>query len=244
MTFLFLLSLPLCAHGAFCFFTPPTHWEFADPVKLAPRVKVGFVGRPQNNSRPSLNLAIEEGIDLPLEEYLLCLKNLYAKRPENRWRDLGSFRTAAGAAHLISLDTTISGQELRLLQLIFLQDRTAYILTAGAAKSDFALYYKDFETAFRTLHVTQDLLLALSDPSRQQKCRCAQEALQDKWKDHLDQFSTAEVHFNEERFQNEEWIPFQKRIQCEGKEWGPYGQLLFLQETKKQLFAIQSNREK
>ncbi len=241
--FLLLLILPLWAHASHCYFIPPADWEFAHPTHLSPRVQVAFVtpSQSRSNFNPSLNLVIEEKVEVEMEEYLKCIKTLHEKERGNRWRDLGTFSTQAGPARLTSLDTKTGGGEARLLQLIFLKDQNAYVLTAAAGKEDFARYHKDFEKAFHSLRLTDDLLPCLKDPLKQSTCSLARDTLLKKWQDNLKQFDSAETHFSNEKFQKETWIPFQQCIVNNGKEWGPYGQLLFLKEVQQELLKLHSS---
>lgn len=153
-----LFSLPLLSQAALCTFTPPEKWEFINTDKLPARVKIGCIGPDKNGFRPSLNLAIEEGVGGTIEEYLRSVKALYGKERENRWRDLGAFQTLAGPARLTSVDIKTKNGEARLLQLILLQDRTAYILTAVSRKEEFSELQKTFERAFCSLHLSDDRL--------------------------------------------------------------------------------------
>ncbi len=236
--FLFFLVFPLWAHATHCYFIPPKGWEFADPSHLSPRVQVGFVMVNKNNSfNPSLNLAIEEKVEVGMEEYLKCIKARHEKEHKNRWRDLGSFATPAGTARLTSLDTKTEGGEARLLQLILIKDKQAYILTAAASKEDFGQHHQEFEKAFRSLQLTDDLLKNLGD-SAKQACLQARDILLTKWKAGLKEANSAETHFADEKFQKEAWLPFQKCVLSQGSVWGPYGQLLFLRDAQKELIIL------
>ncbi|MBI2743485.1 MAG: hypothetical protein HYX48_06165 [Chlamydiales bacterium] len=230
------LLLSVNAYSAHCLFTPPEKWEFADPTYLSPRVVVGFIGELRKNFRPSLNLSIEDGVEVEIGEYLKSVKALHEKEPGRRWRDLGSFSTLAGQAHLTSLDTKAKNGEARLLQLILLRDKKAYTLTAAVSKEEFFDYYKDFEKTFRSVRLVDDLLDSLQDPSKKEACILAKNQLRKQWNDSREKFSSSETHFTDQTFQKEVWIPFQQRIANETSEWGPYGQLAFLLETQQELF--------
>lgn len=237
--FFYSLILTFCsaAQASLCYFIPPAGWEFADPSRLSPRVQIGFVTASKNRQaiHPSINLAIEEKVEVGMEEYLKCVQVLHEKKTGNRWRDLGAFSTLAGPARLTSIDTKISGTTARLLQLIFLKDKKAYILTAAAGKEDFAHYHKDFEQTFHSLRFTDNLLECLSDTCKRSACQRALSTLFEKWRSDSPKFELAETHFISEKFQSEAWLPFQKCVLSSGSEWGPYGQLLFLKEAQREL---------
>lgn len=241
---LVLALLSVQAEATFCYFSPPDEWQFADQAQLSPRVQVAFIGDARKSFRPSLNLAIEENVDLSLPEYLKCIKTLHEKEAGSRWRDLGSFQTLAGLAHLTSLDKKTKGGDARLLQLILIKDKKAYILTGASSKEEFFDFYKDFEKAFRSLCFTDNLMEGLTGAEKQASFTQLKNDLLKKWKEDAEKFSSAETHFTDERFQKEIWIPFQQRVVSEATEWGRYGQLLFLKETQKELFEqLETARE-
>lgn len=139
-----------------CTFTPPDQWEAADTRSFPPHVKVAYLGKNKQNFTPSLNLAVEEGVEGSLEEYLKCVKARFEKDRNNRWRDLGPFQTPAGPARLTSIDMQLKNDEARLLQLILVKDRVAYILTAAASKKEFPELQKLFERTFCSLQLNAD----------------------------------------------------------------------------------------
>ena len=125
------------------------------------QVKMAFVKKEKKEGFcPSLNLAVEN-VEGTLNEYLNDVRAIYEQDRKNHWRKLGKVRTAAGEAQLTEIDTMSTLGSVRMLQLILLKEGRAYILTAAAQKNEFSTYYRDFQEAFHSLTLTQDLLEAI-----------------------------------------------------------------------------------
>lgn len=219
---------------SYCYFIPPKGWEFADPSTLSSRVRVAFVGKSGWGFSPSVNLAIENEVEGDIENYLQQVKEIHEKTPNTRWRDLGPFTTLSGPARLTSVDLHSPRGDARLLQLIFLKDKVAYILTATAGKEEFFKLQKEFEGALHSFRLTDNLLENLSESKQKEWQKMRQEILV-KWKEKEADFDSPQAHFEDKKFQKSHWLPFQKKIVKEGKELGPYGQLLFLYEVQSEL---------
>jgi hypothetical protein len=171
-----------------CYFFPPSSWSLADPSTLSKRVKVAFFGKGEKGFQPSLNLSVEE-IATSASEYLKAVKKIHEKDSAKRWRHLGKFNTAAGEAMLTEIDTRNSWGAIRLLQLIFVKEKSAYILTACALKEEFVKFYKDFQKAFHSFTLTRDLTEAVSPSLRREELRSQlakmQEAASPEDKEHF-----------------------------------------------------------
>lgn len=150
--FLLLLSLPLLGNDFF--FTPPKEWKPLNSVEIQKKyhhVKLGYTGKSKKGLPPSLNLAIEKIGTLSLVEYLNAVKQIHESDAHNlEWKNLGSFSTQAGKATLTQVERRTEWGKVLLLQLIFIANQNAYVLTASALKEEFVLFYKEFETAFRS----------------------------------------------------------------------------------------------
>ena len=191
--FFFLHCCPFQAKE-FCYFYPPEGWVPAPPDALAPLVKVGFLEPKHFGFRSSLNLA-EEEIDCDLDKYLEAVKAIHTSSRHNQWTYLGKFQTKAGPAALSQLDTTSAWGFIRMLQLIFVRENKAYILTAASSKSQFPKMMKTFKQCLGSFSITTDLLssiesakkreylqnlqtLTLKDPSEDSLAKFQKEVLQ------------------------------------------------------------------
>jgi len=148
------------ASEPFCYFVSPKKWEVTTPHQRASHVKIGFIGKGKKGFHPSLNLA-SEAVTLSLTDYVKQVKSMHEADRKNHWRDLGKYQTASGEGRLTEIDTTTEWGATRLLQLLFIKERRAYILTACAIKEEFGDYYQEFQKAFRTLTILSDPLEAL-----------------------------------------------------------------------------------
>ncbi len=128
-------------------FTPPTKWVTVDASLLAPSVKVSFSTKSQKDFNPSINLS-EEKTTLTCKEYIKAVQKMYESDCSNRWRNLGNIETKAGKALLTSIETETPLGKARIFQLFFLENGTAYIVTAAALQEEFGMYQKTFLDSF------------------------------------------------------------------------------------------------
>ena len=144
----------------FCYFCPPSEWECVDPKALSSLIQVGFIGKGKQIFRPSLNLA-EEQIDCSMEEYLKAVKEIYESDLNTEWRDLGTFQTKSGKAHLIEISQKTQWGDIRILQSILIHEKKAYILTGAVLKEEFSDQYKPLLNAMRSIQITDNLISAV-----------------------------------------------------------------------------------
>jgi hypothetical protein len=198
----------------YCFFIPPKDWELAKPESLSPRVKVGFFGKAKNEISPRVNLATE-AIEISLPEYVKAVVALHRADPNNRVRDLGKMKIPEGDAHLIEIDAKKEYGEVRLLQLMLVKNKTAYILTASAAKEEFSKFYPVFQSVFNSVAITKDLVEAVP----QEEKRSALKNLYEK-------------------LTKDSEIAFQNSVINDYTEMGFYWQLLMLQSAQDKLGSL------
>jgi hypothetical protein len=123
------------------YFLPPQGWEIAQPKEKGP-LQIGFIGE-----GAKITLAIEEEAGELLKEYVMAVKKLQMADPSLKgWREIGGI----GNGRLIEMTSSSAAGEIKIVQAIFLEEGTAYILTGSALKKDFgkvqAKVFKSFES--------------------------------------------------------------------------------------------------
>lgn len=166
-----LLSLFFSLHAKHCLFIPPSGWEAAQLKNPSPHVKIGFVGKGTGEFRPSINLAVEEDVDLSLKEYVKTVKELQTAEPLVQWRDLGPFPMKCGEGRLIEITNSTAWGEIKILQALFAADQKAYILTAAVLKEDFLKFQKDLLKSLTSLTLTDDLFAFIADDGKRSELR-------------------------------------------------------------------------
>ena len=200
--------------SSFCYFVPPEGWEIADPKGDSTRVKMSFLKNTGKGFCPSINLAIEETQVTP-SEYLKAVRAIHEQDRDRHWRTLGKVRTAAGLAQLTEIDTKTEWGPARILQLIHLKEGKAYILTAAALKEEFSSYYKEIQTAFRSLTLTNDLVGEIPQLERRDSLRTKEEQLTS----------------------DKGWDAFQDTILSQFGDMGAFWQVLVLREAKEKMLT-------
>ncbi|MBI3508761.1 MAG: hypothetical protein HY069_03935 [Chlamydiia bacterium] len=163
-----LLLFSLSLFGDIAYFKPPEHWQMMDPNHLSPNVEVMFLGQPENNFCPSINLAMEE-TEATLKEYFKGVKEYHKNAKEETWRDLGKFAFSCGEGRLTEITTQSPSGELRMLQAIFVKNKKAYIVTTASLKSEFMKHQGGFLEAIRSLTIVNDLFEAIPNPEEKTK---------------------------------------------------------------------------
>lgn len=163
--FFFLTAMSLC-YGTHCTFIPPQGWEIAQLTNPSPHIKIGFLGQGSGAFRPSINLAIEEDVDISLKEYTKAVKEIHAAHPTTFLRDLGVFPTSCGEGKLLEITNQSAWGEIKVLQVLLVSEQKAYILTAAVLKEDFFKFQKQILQSFRSLQLTDDLFSLIPDQKK------------------------------------------------------------------------------
>jgi hypothetical protein len=225
------------AEELFCYFLQPKGWDIVDSSTLPPHVQIAFIHKKSASFSPSFNLATEK-VDVSQAEYLKIIKNIHESDRNNRWRHLGKVHTSAGLADLTEIDTDSEWGPIRILQLIFIRNGTAYVLTAAASKKEIASFYKDFHTSFRSLQITEDLIESIPQKDRREQLKQAKQHLLVAWERFQDQSS-----FSDHTFQKEHWIPFQNEVINNYEDMGAYWQVSLLRSIQKKILLTDSAKQ-
>ncbi|MDR2539111.1 MAG: hypothetical protein LBC45_00560 [Chlamydiales bacterium] len=240
-SFLFSLSCFCITTGQpSCFFTPPPNWDFADPKIWAPRVKVAFISKTkQKTLAPSVILAVEETkADLP--KYLQAVQAIYEKKRKTRWCNVDLAKAGlahlSNSAHLLQIDMKTQYGSVRKLQLIFIKENKAYILTTTALKKEFSNYLEAFQKTLSSFTYTCDLYTPLSKELKTD-LEQLETALFEKWKALLVKKTGFEEMFNQTEFQELYWLPLQKKVLEDCQTLGAYWQMIVLRSIREQIRA-------
>lgn len=219
--YLFFLPLFLQAQeeSSLPFFTPPSGWEMQVPSSVTPHVKILFTLPHKEGLSPSMNLSIEP-TSLSQEEYIKTVKSLHEEDRNKEWQLLGKMQTKAGLAQLTQINTLSEWGPVRILQLIFVKEGFAYVITAAALKKEFSSYYSLFHKALRSFTLTNDLIDALPLLEKRDSLRSLRESLLVK-------------QVQEER--ESSFHSFAKEVHAQASELGPYWEYLLLQQTENAL---------
>lgn len=224
----------------YCFFTPPQGWEIADPKSLSPRVKMAFFKNTKKGFCPSINLAIEE-TPVSLTEYLKAVRTIHEQDRSNCWRALGKVRTAAGLAQLTEIDASTEWGPIRILQLILLKDGSAYVITAAALKEEFSNYYKEIQSAFRTLTLSSNLFNNIPQLERRETLKQKQRQLIEAARQAMTAAVEPQNPLADPLFQERYWLPFEKTIVNQFNDMGTFWQMLLLSSAQEKLLAAFSS---
>lgn len=217
--FLFSLFLFSSLFSEIHFFLPPDKWQCAHLQNVSPHLEVGFIAPFETAGfHPSLNLAKEE-IDVDLKAYLKAVKEVHLAQPETTWRDLGRFKMKAGEGRLTEIQQNLPNWgAVKILQSIFIKDKTAFILTAAMLKDDFSRLQKEVLEAMRSFDVAPSLFAPIQDPQQKEKVE------------------TLFTSLSPERPQEEQWERLQKELAPLEPLLGSHWLFLALKEGRAKIY--------
>ncbi|MBI5274374.1 MAG: hypothetical protein HY860_04905 [Chlamydiales bacterium] len=96
---------------------------------------------------PSINIAVEK-TTLSAFQYMKEVKGNYNNKAGYSMTEFPMLKTGSGKAYLLQIDKKQTFGDIRILQMILLQQETAYIITACALKKEFPQIEKDFLKTF------------------------------------------------------------------------------------------------
>ena len=182
-TSLILLCAGLLGAQEYAYFIPPQGWEVADPSVNGELTRAAFVSKSHPGASMGLSL---EPTRSSLKEYISDIEQEFKKDPNVRWRDVGPYTTSSGQGRLVEIEMKSPIGDLRMLQLIFIHGKMAYVVTTSAPKQTFAQLAPVFKKTLQSFTCTSDLAAQVSDLVKQEKLknllRDAKAALQAKRK--------------------------------------------------------------
>jgi hypothetical protein len=213
-------------------FTPPKDWQLVDKSKLPKSIMAMVVGKGKTNFPPSINLGLHQESGT-LKEFLKYVKEVNDS-DGIEWKDLGTIRTQAGDASLSQLDTSTEWGTIREMQVIFVKDDVAYILTAAALKDEFSTFYREFFNSMKSLKVNKTLFEMIPDQRRRVVLRELVQDVVTSWND-LAEKQGQEHSFVNDSFQTEVWKPFNARLARDFHDMTPEWKNHLLDYVKKEL---------
>lgn len=218
-----LLFFPLWIQASVCYFTPPAGWSCADPKQLSPHVQVGFIGESSSEFRPSINLALEK-VDISLKDYVKAVKKIHLAQPNTTWRDLGRFKFTAGEGRLTEISTRSAWGDIKMLQALFIQGQTAYILTAAISQKDYIKEQKTLLLALQSLSLAPNLYTNL------------QEDLKLRFENFFQSLNIGPKTTDPATWKKTEWSLLQSLVDEAGAQMGSHWQFLALKEGHSQIY--------
>ena len=235
-----LLGVGSCAESSeskiHSIFIPPPNWEIIDAGSLSPKVVAGFVKKSKAGFCPSMNLSIEQ-VDISLHKYVQEVKKLHEQDRTTRWRDLGFFKTLSGLARLTEIDSKSKWGDVRMLQMILVNDGKAYILTTAAPKEDFATFYPEIKKSLSSFVLAKDLFSLITDEEKKQKLLQKITDIKESYK---------ELSLNREKYTpsfEKKWRELESFLKEKYADLGNFWQLEVLQSLQEDLLISQDAKD-
>lgn len=164
--FLIFIFQSLIAYKAEPFFICPKNWRAANPKTYTKYIKIAFTKNEKSICRPTLNLSMQK-TNLTLDEYTKEAQKIHQKGPGTTYTILGKIDLPQGKAKLCQIDQNIHSTNFQMLQMIFIKNSKAYIMTASSKKGDMAKNFQTFLDTFSSFKIVDDLFSLVSDKNKQ-----------------------------------------------------------------------------
>lgn len=221
--FYLLYFLPFILFGdqPFYSFTIPKKWEIVSIKDFASSVKIGCVGKSKKTIKPSLNLATEK-TSVTFEKYIQAVKDRHIADRKNSYTSLGFLETPYHKAHLAQIDTLTKCGNVRMLQCIFFENQTAYILTGVCEKEDFYDKQQQFISIFESFSLSKDPFETISDKTKSTQLANRVQNIQKAWKELKSSDKNTDINklFLNKKFQKIYWKPLEKFLTKTFKDKG------------------------
>ena len=204
------------------FFICPKNYEIANPKTYNKYIKIAFSKNEKSICRPTLNLSIQKTV-LTLDEYTKEAQNIHQKTGNTTYTILGKIDLDQGKASLSQIDQNIHSTNFQMLQMIFIKDKKAYIITASSKKDQMLHNYQTFLDTFSSFKIVDDLFLLVSDKSKQNYL-----------KQKYSSFITSSKKLSDKQIKKN-LISFEKYLENNFQNLGKYFQVLLLQKALKEI---------
>jgi len=152
------------------YFHCPINWAAANPKNYPKYIKISFVENKKSVCKPSLNLAIEP-TSLNLDDYAAEATKIYINDPKTNYQMLEKIPLKQGKAFLCKINKNVNKVDFEMLQMIFIKNNIAYVLTGACKKNDMIENYRLFMKAFLTFETTDDIFSLINDEMKKEELK-------------------------------------------------------------------------
>jgi len=163
-------------------------------------------------------------VQISLKDYVKAVKKIHLAQPNTTWRDLGRFQLAAGEGRLTEITTRSAWGDVKMLQALFVQDQTAYILTAAVSKKDYIKEQKTLLQALQSLSLSQNLYTNLQEEQKLQ------------FEKFFQSLTAGPKTTDPETWKKKQWSHLQSLVDKAGPQMGSHWQFLALKEGYCQIY--------
>lgn len=144
------------------FFISPKNWEVVNPKHYPPYISISFVKKEISTCRPTLNLAVQK-TSLTLDEYVKAAKNIHLKDRNTSYKILQKIRLIQGTGVICKINKTANAIDFEMLQMLFVKDDFAYVITGACKKNEMINYYPTFMKVFSSFQTVDNLFSLICD---------------------------------------------------------------------------------
>ena len=159
--FLFIFSICF-SNEKVPYFNISNKWQIADPSSYGKLIKIGYIKKGFSKFNPSINLASEK-TNLSLDEYTQLAKKEHETDIDTIYEVIEKIPINGGYATISFIDKKIRNIELKLAQMIYLDNKDVYVITAASEKGKFYGNYPEFLKIFRSFRLVNEIFDVIDD---------------------------------------------------------------------------------
>jgi hypothetical protein len=144
----------------YAYFSEPKGYEIVNPKAYTKCIKIGFIKKKLNSFSDSINLATQI-TSLTLNEYIKEVEKTINQDNNSKWEKIGFLKTKNLNIYLAKIEKNTKFGKVKMLQMYYLENEIAYVLTLASLKEDFLNNLKEFNSVIDSFRLTDDIFLCV-----------------------------------------------------------------------------------
>jgi hypothetical protein len=140
----------------YAYFSEPKGYEIVNPKAYTECIKIGFIKKKLNTFSDSINLATQI-TSLTLDEYIKEVEKTINEDNNSKWEKIGFLKTKNFNVYLAKIEKNTKFGKVKMLQMYYLENEIAYVLTLASLKEDFLNNLKEFNLVLDSFRLSSDI---------------------------------------------------------------------------------------
>ncbi|NGX55815.1 MAG: hypothetical protein K1060chlam5_00042 [Candidatus Anoxychlamydiales bacterium] len=155
LLFLFFIT-SFFANEKYAYFIEPKDYQIVNPNAYTKHVKIGFIKKSLSSFSNSINLATQE-TSLNIDEYSKEVERTINQDENSKWSKIGFFKTKNYSVYLAKIEKLTKFGNVQMLQMYYIENNFAYVITAASLKENFLKNLKIFKEVIESFEISDDI---------------------------------------------------------------------------------------
>jgi hypothetical protein len=153
--FLFLV-FNIFAAEKYAYFSEPKGYEIVNPKAYTNCIKIGFIKKSLNTFSDSINLATQK-TSLNIKEYIKEVEKTINEDNNSKWEKIGFIKTDNLNVYLAKIEKNTKFGKVKMLQMYYIENEKAYVLTLASLKEKFLENLKEFNQVIDSFKLSDNI---------------------------------------------------------------------------------------